>query len=181
VIITTPRMVVRILDESHLHTLVDYRNHPDVALMQDWELPYTLERARQRLAAQQHLTGPAPGEAMNLAIEVDGVMVGDLFCGIAEHGAIAEIGYSLIPEHQGKGYASEAAGALVDLLFDTTSVHRITASLDPLNDASIRLLERLGFQREGIARLGLLIRGEWVDDLIYSLLRSDWSASRRLG
>lgn len=178
-IVATSRLVVRMLDESHLETLVAYRNHPEVARMQDWDLPYTVEQARERLVAQQHLTGPTPGHGVNMTIEVGGCMVGDLYCGLDDSGAIAEIGYSLIPEHQGKGYAREAANALIDHLLTTTDVHRFFGGLDPLNVPSARVLESLGMRFEGAAQLSYAMRGGWEDDVRYGMSRAQrlaWSA-----
>ena len=88
-------------------------------------------------------------------------------------GCVAEIGFTLAPAHHGKGYASEAAGAMIDALFAQTNVHRIAASIDPANVASMRVLEHLGFRYEGTARRAELVRGEWVDDMQFALLRDD--------
>jgi RimJ/RimL family protein N-acetyltransferase len=85
---------------------------------------------------------------------------------------------ALLPVHterltlRGKGYAREAAAALIDAVFAQTDVHRIVASIDPANLASMRVLEHLGFRYEGTARDAEMVRGEWVDDMRFALLRS---------
>lgn len=85
-----------------------------------------------------------------------------------------ELGCTLDILHQGKGYAAEALSETINFLFGELNKHRITASIDPRNQASIALFERLGFRREAHFRQSILIDGEWVDDLVYALLESDW-------
>jgi len=128
--------------------LTEYRNDPEIAAMQDWDLPYPLERARARLAEQADRDDLVVGEWTSLAVEVAGEVAGDVVCHLDEHGAIAEIGYTFRRQFQGKGYAREAAGALVEHILATTSVHRIEASLDPDNVPSMRVLESIGMTFE---------------------------------
>ena len=157
--------------------LASYRDLPDVARYQDWSLPYTVEHARAMLARQDILDDVTPKEWVQIAIELvsDGTLVGDVAVGLPVDG-IAHLGYTLAPEHQGRGYASEAAGVMVDALFAHTDVHRIVASLDPQNLASMRVVEQLGFTFEGLARQSEPIRGEWLDDMRFAILRSDREA-----
>jgi RimJ/RimL family protein N-acetyltransferase len=132
--------------------------------------------AEQRLAAQSSFTGLVDGEWVNLTIECDGAVIGDVACHLREGGGIAEIGFTLMKEHQGRGFASEAAGALVDHVLATTTVHRIEASLDPENFPSMRVLEALGMQFESRSRANYAIRGRWDDDVRYAMLRDDRGA-----
>ena len=86
-----------------------------------------------------------------------------------------EIGYTMNPEYRNKGYAKEALREIIDYLFSTLNKHRITASIDPLNEASIRLIEKLGFRKEAHFKKSLFFHGKWVDDLVYALLLEEWS------
>jgi ribosomal-protein-alanine N-acetyltransferase len=86
----------------------------------------------------------------------------------------AEVGYALGREHWGNGYVQEALHALLDYAFGVLELHRIEADVDPRNAASIRTLERLGFQREGYLRERWHVGGEIFDGLFYGLLRPDW-------
>lgn len=86
----------------------------------------------------------------------------------------AELGFAIERSQWGRGYASEAAGAIVRYAFDAMDLHRIEADVDPRNPASIRTLERLGFQREGYARERYHLNGEIQDALLYGLLRSEF-------
>jgi GNAT superfamily N-acetyltransferase len=101
---------------------------------------------------------------------------------VREGGGIAEIGFTLAPGHHGHGYATEAASAMVDHLIEHHGVHRIEASLDPVNVASLRVLESIGMRDEGITRQSYLVRGEWVDDLRMAMTaadRAEWLARPR--
>lgn len=86
----------------------------------------------------------------------------------------AEVGYALGHEHWGNGYVQEALHALLDYAFGVLDLHRIEADVDPRNTASIRTLERLGFQREGYLRERWHVGGEIFDGLFYGLLRPEW-------
>jgi len=87
----------------------------------------------------------------------------------------AEIGCTLSKNYQNQGYATEALGAMIEYLFLTLNKHRIIASVDPRNTASIRLIERLGFRKEAHFKESYYLRGEWVDDIIYAMLRTEHS------
>jgi RimJ/RimL family protein N-acetyltransferase len=154
-------------------SLTAYRNDPEVARYQGWQLPYNASQASEMLADQADLDDVPPMGWVQLAVERNGVMIGDLAVALVADGHVAEVGYTFAAAHHGRGYATEALGGLVDRLFATSDVHRVVAHLDPANTPSLRVLERLGFVFEGLARRSELARGTWVDDLSYSLLRED--------
>lgn len=174
--IRTERLVLRMMRESDAPVLTAYRNDPVVARWQDWDLPYTLERSVSRLREQNERTDFEPGEWTTLAVELDGELIGDVVAHVDERGRVAEIGYTFRPEFQGKGYASEAASAMVDHLLERFPIHRIEASLDKDNVASMRVLEGLGMQFETLTRRSYFMRGEYEDDLRYAMLRDDRTA-----
>lgn len=86
----------------------------------------------------------------------------------------AELGYSLMPSLQGRGLATEAVRRALDFGFDTLGLERIEADVDPRNEASCRLAERLGFQREGLLRNRWRVGGEFADSILYGLLRGEY-------
>lgn len=71
------------------------------------------------------------------------------------------------------GYAAEAVRALVDHAFPAYGLHRITASADPRNTASCRVLEKAGFRKEAHFRQSEWFKGEWADDAVYARLATD--------
>ncbi|HTP53585.1 MAG TPA: GNAT family protein [Thermoplasmata archaeon] len=82
------------------------------------------------------------------------------------------------PEARGRGLGKEAVGLLVDRLFRTESVERIGATCDIENVPSVRLLEGLGFRREGTLRLILFHHGRWHDVHVYGVTRAEWTGRR---
>jgi RimJ/RimL family protein N-acetyltransferase len=95
-------------------------------------------------------------------------------------GGLWEIGYTLISGERGKGYGTEAVTIFVDYLFLSRDLVRIQATTDLRNLASQRLLEKVGFRREGIVRKSMFIHGEWRDLLLCSILREEWKEPKIL-
>ena len=91
-----------------------------------------------------------------------------------------EIGYSLVPSERGKGYCTEAAQLMVDYLFLSKDMMRIQAQTDPRNVASQKVLEKVGFKKEGTLRKSFFMRGEWRDAYLYSILREEWKEPKIL-
>ncbi|WP_135819732.1 GNAT family N-acetyltransferase [Halostella litorea] len=88
----------------------------------------------------------------------------------------AELAYWIVPEHQGLGYGSDAAGRMVEYAFTDRNLRRVSAYPGSFNEGSIALLESLGFEHEGTQREAAWYRGEYHDALCYGLLRSEWRA-----
>ncbi len=185
--IVTTRLELRRPAMSDLAALVERRNDPSVAKYQDWQLPFELDSARQLLAGTAKMQGPTRGQWWMVTV-VDRTRpsqapLGDLAVHLNEDGREAEIGYTFAVVGQGRGYATEAVGALVDYLFDDVGVSRVSASLHPDNVASAMVLERTGFDYEGRTRRSHW-RGEgsdavYSDALFYGLTEPDhrtWQA-----
>lgn len=85
------------------------------------------------------------------------------------------LGYSLDKDQYGKGYATEAVRLILDFAFNEVGFHRIEAGAMPRNIGSTRVLEKIGFVKEGLARDYLQINGVWEDHYMYSMLESDWT------
>ena len=128
-----------------------------------------------------------PGRlAKTLVVELDGRVVGDLMLWVKDawaqaevaalaRGAEAELGWVLDPVYGGRGYATEAVRGLIRICFEGLGVHRVTASCFADNEASWRLMERVGMRREVHARQESLHRsGAWLDGLGYALLAEEW-------
>ena len=84
-----------------------------------------------------------------------------------------EIGYGVIPGERGKGYCTEAVTMMVDYLFLLKDIVRIQADADSQNMASRRVLEKAGFEKEGVLRKQYFVRGEWRDFILYSIMREE--------
>jgi RimJ/RimL family protein N-acetyltransferase len=111
-----------------------------------------------------------------------GVLIGD--CGLhfpMEGPNQVEVGITLAPAHQGQGYATEALEGVMEYPFVSLGKHRVYARVDPRNEASIALLERVGMRKEGHLRESAWVKGEWADDVIYAILEKERKSRRRRG
>jgi RimJ/RimL family protein N-acetyltransferase len=93
----------------------------------------------------------------------------------------AEIGFALGRAHWGQGLATEAVELLIGFAFDRLNLHRLEADVDPRNDRSLQLLERQGFQREGLLRERYHLNGELPDAVVLGLLRREWKGRQAAG
>ena len=99
--------------------------------------------------------------------------------GFFEQNRRCELGYALGSAHWGHGYGFEALEALLGHAFAALDMNRIEADIDPRNDASARLLERLGFRQEGYMPERWFVHGEYADTAFYGLLRRYWDERAR--
>jgi RimJ/RimL family protein N-acetyltransferase len=169
--IKTKRLNLRAFEETDAAALAAYRNHPEVAKLQTWE-GYTLEQAQNLIAQIQLLEQPTAGAWYQIAVTLEGRLIGDLAFKLEDRQA--ELGFSFNPDYQRQGYAFEAASALLEYAFLRLKLHRIHATTDPRNTSSMRLLEKLGFRQEGHLHENLWFKGAWVDDVLYGLLAREW-------
>lgn len=86
----------------------------------------------------------------------------------------ATLGYWLGLPHAGRGFMTDAVRAVRPFAFETLRLHRLEAAVQPHNAASVAVLERAGFEREGLAKRYLKIDNAWQDHLLYALLVEDW-------
>ncbi|MER6443748.1 GNAT family N-acetyltransferase [Streptomyces venezuelae] len=85
-----------------------------------------------------------------------------------------KLGYAIAAQEWGRGYATDAARCLTSYAFSELGLHRVSAAIGPSNTASIALVERLGFQKEGVLRDHVHTNGSWRDSVLYSVLESEW-------
>lgn len=105
----------------------------------------------------------------------DRVLIGGISLSNVRRGAMqaATVGYWIGTMHAGRGYASQALAAAADYAFASLGLHRLEAACMPANAASLRVLEKQGFHREGLARRYLCINGRWEDHLLHARLGED--------
>jgi RimJ/RimL family protein N-acetyltransferase len=173
----TSRLTLRPYTIDDLDGVYDLQSRPGVTRY----LPFdarTRDQVRTWLEDRIQAT-PSGDEGGSLTLAValpeNGAVIGDvvLFVRSREHRQ-GEIGYVIHPDHSGKGYATEAAGAMLRLGFDELRLHRIMGRIDARNTASARVLERLGMRREAHFRQNELVKGEWTDEIVYAMLEDDW-------
>ena len=177
-LIKTARLLLRPFQETDLAAFAAYRSIPDVARYQSWESPYTLDQAIAFLREMELVQAGAPGTWYQFAVERQGQpgLIGDCaFQVFADDERQAQIGFTFSPTYQKQGYATEAVKGLLDYLFGERRLHRVTATCDVENAASVRLLERLGMRREAQFVENLWFKGAWGSEYVYALLYKDWS------
>lgn len=116
--------------------------------------------------------------AWAIADKASNELIGALtFFSISGLHARAEVGYSLLSNLQGRGLGNEALSTALKYGFETLNLFRIEADVDPRNIGSIKLLEKLNFQREGFLRQRWRVNGEVCDSILFGLLKEDYQAA----
>ena len=178
----TPRLTLRPAQPKDADATWQFRRLEQVGR---WltEIPTDLETYRATFNNADRL-------ATTLVIEHDGAVIGDLMLRVEDAwaqaevatdaaGTQAELGWVLDPGHTGAGYATEAVRELLDICFSGLGLRRVTATCFGSNEASWRLMERLGMRRELHAVTDALPRsGEWADTYRYALLATEWGTAR---
>jgi RimJ/RimL family protein N-acetyltransferase len=178
--VRTPRLVLRPFTPDDLEALHDFHRLPEVTR-------YLYHEPRNRAEVSVLLQGKiassslsADSKALCLAAElaVTGQLVGDctLFWLSRAHQQ-GEIGFIFHPAFQGRGLAIEAAAAMLRLGFEGLGLHRIMGRCDGRNRRSARVMERIGMRREAHLVENEFVKGEWTDELVYAILRSEWERS----
>ncbi|WP_328526486.1 GNAT family N-acetyltransferase [Kribbella sp. NBC_00359] len=171
--VRTERLTLRRFTTADAEAFAAYRSDPDIARYQSWDAPLPLAEAVQKVEEFAQGDPAAPGW-FQYAVDLDGVLIGDLGLNLDENLMQAELGFTLASAYQGRGYATEAVRGLLDDVFIERKLHRVSAECDARNTASARLLERVGFEQEGLRLSNSWFKGEWTDDLLFGLLRSDY-------
>jgi RimJ/RimL family protein N-acetyltransferase len=149
-----------------------------------WD-PRTADEVREVLARKSRCRAlERPGDNLAFAVVLDatGEVVGD--CGLQWHDndyRQGEVGFIVHPEHQGRGYATEAARAVLRIGFEEVGLHRIVGRSEARNVGSARVLERLGMRREAHLIENEYVKGEWQSELVYALLAREWDDGASAG
>ena len=175
----TDRLLLRPFVEDDLEALYDIYRRDEVARHMPWE-PHTREMAIKMLERMRTLTSfesEPPVIRLAAVLAASGALIGDvgLTRTSAEHRQ-GEIGFIIHPDHQRRGYATEASSALLRLGFEELGLHRIIARADQGNPGSVGVMEHLGMRREGHFHENELIKGEWSDQVLYAILEDEWRA-----
>lgn len=174
--ISGPRVRIRDFKEQDLPEFTRYRALPEVARYQSWER-YGIEDARRLYAAQRVVSFGTLGSWHQLAVtdKRDDSLLGDCALHFLEDGQQMEIGFTLAPEHQGKGLAREAVGLLVGHLLGPMQRHRVIAVTDAENLPAQKLLTTLGFRKEAHYLKNVYSKGRWGDECLFACLSTEWS------
>ena len=170
-VIKTERLVLREITEEDLPEIFYQRSDPQMMKYVDRAPAKSIEDAREFLGRIKTAQLNNDGVNWGITLKNEPKLIGNIgiWCIDKEHHR-AELGYVLHPEHQSKGYASEAIKAVLQYGFHTMRLHSMEANVNPNNEASIKLLERNGFIREVYFKENYFFEGKYLDSAIYSLI-----------
>lgn len=168
----TERLLLRRLVPSDAPAIARYRALPEVARYQSWDA-FTVGDAERLVADQAGVAPDTPGTWLQLAIVADGV-AGDCGLHFLDEKQV-ELGITLDPAHQGRGYATEAIRAVLEYLFGTLRKHRVVATTDAENAAAGALFARLWFRREAHHVKNVWFKGRWGDEFVFAVLAEEWA------
>lgn len=180
-ILDTTRLQLRPLQVSDAAAIYALRSHSDVTRYVGYTTWTSIDLAHELIA--KDIRAMALGEYVRFGLVRldDGALIGTcLLYDLDIQCRRAEIGYDLHPDQWGQGYIHEALLALLAFGYSVVGLNRIEADVDPNNAASIKTLERLGFQREGYLRERWIVNGVKFDTVYYGLLLSEWESRNSL-
>lgn len=183
--LVTSRLILRLMTPDDVDDVHAYQSRDDVCEYLLFE-----PRSREEVAAKVEQFSKADtlakdGDYFQLALELregesePGRVIGDSYFTLASlENSRGEIGWTMHPDFTGRGYASEAASAVLAMAFETIGLHRVVAELDARNDASIALCRRLGMREEALFLEDMWFKGDWSDTGVYAIRKSEWPPAR---
>ncbi len=159
---------LRLMEKEELRILADWLNDPE----------FMTEYETQETVADLQKSFSRAGSQWFFIEQKDGTKIG--WAAKYLEGDRVTIGYGVVPHERSKGYATEAATIIVDYLFLTKDIVRIQADTSTENKASQKVLEKIGFRKEGVIRKHFFSSGKWRDSFLYSILREEWKEPKIL-
>lgn len=174
--IVTERICIRNLNDSDLNDFFLYRSNPEITKYQGFDT-MTINQCKDFLDSQKEKQFGKAGEWVQYAIEdkTTQKLIGDCAIKLDDYDVrIAQIGITISHLHHKKGYAKETMKAILDFLFSIEDFHRVVEIVDAENIASIKLLESLGFKKEGHFVENIFFKGKWGSEFQYAMLKSEY-------
>ena len=171
-IIRTPQVIIRPWEMADASSIVKFANNPKIAenMRDGFPHPYTLTDAERFITMATTTTS-----ALLLAIEVNGEAAGGI--GVTplanEYRKTADIGYWLAEPYWGKGIVTAAVKALIPIAFEHFDIVRIQAGVYSTNPASMRVLEKAGFEREAMHKKAVFKNGVVMDEIVFVRFREE--------
>jgi RimJ/RimL family protein N-acetyltransferase len=177
--ILTERLAIRAYTMDDVPFIHDLKSRPDVVrwLYEDVESESEVVTRVTRRMTQTRLLQPGDGLGLLVETRADHRPVGTVTLEWHRSPHMqGEVGYIVHPDHQGRGYAVEAAREMLRIGFEAVALHRIVGRLEARNQASARVLERLHMRFEGHFRENEWVKDEWQDEIVYAMLALEWEA-----
>ena len=177
--LTTARLLLRPYEAGDVRAIHDLFSREDVCRYLPWE-PMDRDQARAKLVqrlTQDHLENDGDPLVLAAVERATGRMIGELMLRLESvANRQGEIGWSFHPDVQGRGLATEGAREVLRLGFEDVGLHRIVAGADARNEASLRVMARLGMRREALFVDAEWSKGEWASEVVCALLDDEWRA-----
>ncbi|WP_144208880.1 GNAT family N-acetyltransferase [Shewanella donghaensis] len=172
-ILNTERLKIRSFRYDDLVAFTAYRADPVIAQYQSWE-SYVFEDAKGLFEGMDYSLFGHAGMWFQLAIvDKSDMLIGDVALHFIDEQQM-EVGFTIANKYQQQGIATEAMSAVIEYLFMELNKYRITATTDAENLASMALLEKLGFRKEGHYLKNVFFKGQWGDECAYAMLKQDY-------
>ncbi len=177
-IVETERLLLREFDEDDWPAVLAYQSDPRYLRYTSWHERSEAEvRAFVERFRDWQRETPRTRFQLAVVLRSEGRLIGNCGIRIVEPTARgAETGYELDPRYWGRGYATEAAGAMLAFGFEQLGLHRVAAECVAENAALARVLEKLGLRREARLVEQRWMKGRWWDTLLYAILDREWHA-----
>lgn len=172
----TERVLIRRYTELDWEDLYEYLSDEEVVKYEPYET-FTIEQAKEEVINRSN------NECFYAVIlKENNKLIGNVYIAKQDFDTW-EVGYVFNTTYQGKGYATEATGKLIDLAFKEWGARRVIAMCNPLNTHSWKLLERIGMRREGTLRQNIYFKTDiegkpiWSDTYEYGILKDEWKVN----
>lgn len=181
--ITTERLILRKPSMKDVEWYFEYFSRPEIVWGGGEPGPKNMKAARDEF--RKHLIDiyrDRRGFRWIITLKGEGRPIGTLgfYKWVPSAGYQAEMGYDLEKEHWGQGIMTEAMEAVIDFGFEKMELNRIEVYIMPRNKRSIRMIKNVGFTKEGLLRERYFDEhGNFADDMLFSMLRSDWETKRK--
>lgn len=176
-ILDTERLLLREFVVDDWRAVLAYQSNPRYLRYYPWteRAAQDVQPFVQRFVDWQE-EQPRTKFQLAIVLRVEGQLIGTV--GIRKEVAKvqkADLGFEIAPAYWGRGYATEAARAMLAFGFERLRLHRIWASCLAENVASARVLEKLGMRQEGRLRENQWMKERWWDTLVYGILEDEWA------
>lgn len=179
----TERLMLRPITKNDFHDIHSYAGSADNLLFMPWG-PNSEEQTRDfiDLAIAKSQESPPTDFYFAVVLKETGELIGD--CELRSSGDSAKLGWILRRSHWRRGFGTEIGKALLRFGFEELKLHRITAECDAENEASFRLMEKIGMRREGLLiasrPTNSLASEAYRDGLLYAMLSEEWETMREI-
>ena len=180
-VLETERLLLRPLRNRDAKDIFTYASDPEVARYVLWSPHRSVAETRGYIRYIRALYRRGLPASWAVTLRDSGRVIGTVgFMWYSDINCAAEVGYSFSRDCWNMGYATEALGTVIRSVFSTLPVNRLEAQHDIRNPASGRVMEKCGMRKEGILRQRVRNKGEFIDTVLYAILRTDLEASSGL-